>query len=71
MAEPRTVPSLSPEQTDKSATKSLKVCPDFLVFNDISSCIWSRSAGYGMDHSMPTGHGQLQAANAKATARRG
>jgi len=39
---PQLYRTFSPERTDKSVTKSLKVCQEFSVFNDTSPCIWSR-----------------------------
>jgi len=60
MAEPRTVPSFSPERADKSDTKSLKVCPEFSIFNDIFCAHTAISAGLGTSPWMPTDHRQLQ-----------
>src|SRR5262245_38591623 len=49
MAEPRTLPSSSPERTDRSATKSLKVCRAFSIFNDTSPCMHMEPFPAGAD----------------------
>ena len=59
MAEPRAVPSFSPERTDRSTTKSLKVCKEFSIFKSVSRPHGTLPAGVVIG-SMPVGYRRFQ-----------